>query len=638
MGRVVSPKKRNDERSPGSIRSGVQPVGQPARGESPTVHRNVQGLHEAPAESAPTAHPYLDKEEVLDILRSVKVGSCAYVVWKWKEEASDSTIPKVIYKGKLESIEEKDDRFSINYIAECKFSTPEVTEPFDEVNTLDIPNPNVAYFEVLTTKKWKEWKLRKKRIEEKSEAPPPAPMVQPRPKKRGKQRRRPETPTPTTTEVTTTGLPASNLTPSQATTEVESPNSMSTTSPSAEALRHRTTHQTTLVEHERIVDEEVRELGMTDKTSEVVKESQRVAKKIRDGAKKKDFPQGNRTLPPSVVPLSKEEKETLARLTEMAPYNVTARDLMVLLKLNVPSIPKKATERLAKSTRDEHKRVLNCIARDMPVDLYDKKVEVALVTHFEKMQHQKKWKASTMLKYLISAQGALRILSLYRESPIEVYLSGKAGWKSAVGAAQLESKTQLPDQPQAASQEEVMKAVEAEPNPDIKTAIIMTWITTARIGCALKIRTAGIRVNPNRSMVITFREGKGVRTRGPYSVATAPVPEKWWSIIEAAIKRRPGEQTLIPSKINSEWVKKSLRRVNVKLECRSLRRGSLQTLAFSNTLSDEQLMWFSGHTQMKTLLRYLNWGSLGTQRLQKMHDAGSSLMPTGGQDLRRARA
>lgn len=68
------------------------------------------------------------------------------------------------------------------------------------------------------------------------------------------------------------------------------------------------------------------------------------------------------------------------------------------------------------------------------------------------------------------------------------------------------------------------------------------------------------------------------------------------------------------------------RRINPKMEARSVRRGSLQALADTD-VSFETLMWFSGHATLQTLMRYLNCGRKAAGQRRQMATAGKHLLP-----------
>ena len=76
--------------------------------------------------------------------------------------------------------------------------------------------------------------------------------------------------------------------------------------------------------------------------------------------------------------------------------------------------------------------------------------------------------------------------------------------------------------------------------------------------------------------------------------------------------------------VQGNHVKIALRRAHPKLEQRSLRRGSIQTLAASG-LSDEELLKYSGHTNVQMLRRYLNFGKLSGEGKRLQQQAGHLL-------------
>ena len=59
---------------------------------------------------------------------------------------------------------------------------------------------------------------------------------------------------------------------------------------------------------------------------------------------------------------------------------------------------------------------------------------------------------------------------------------------------------------------------------------------------------------------------------------------------------------------------------------RSKRRGALQALAEAGATHDE-LMAFSGHKQVVTLLRYLNWGGIVGEKEARAAALGAHLAP-----------
>jgi hypothetical protein len=65
----------------------------------------------------------------------------------------------------------------------------------------------------------------------------------------------------------------------------------------------------------------------------------------------------------------------------------------------------------------------------------------------------------------------------------------------------------------------------------------------------------------------------------------------------------------MPSSKRMTEMLRALRVANPSLNLRAMRRGALQTMALGGTPA-EVLMSYSGHTNVATLKRYLDWGRL----------------------------
>ena len=129
-------------------------------------------------------------------------------------------------------------------------------------------------------------------------------------------------------------------------------------------------------------------------------------------------------------------------------------------------------------------------------------------------------------------------------------------------------------------------------------------------------------MHSDTSMSVTFRRGKGVRLRGPYTVHTTAIGS---TNMDAITKALPASGRIF--NIKPEDMLSTFRLVDRTLEAKSIRRGSLQAMA-QHGVPVDTLMLYSGHTCEKTLLRYLDWGhAAGNQRL-RMHDAGLALRPS----------
>jgi integrase len=168
----------------------------------------------------------------------------------------------------------------------------------------------------------------------------------------------------------------------------------------------------------------------------------------------------------------------------------------------------------------------------------------------------------------------------------------------------------------------VVKAIEQEPVLQTQVAMILSWFTAARCGCVLQLHAVDVELT-DTGLSVRFRRGKSVRVRGPYTVHTPRLPEQLANKIRSWLEERAG-RSLFPS-TKGVGIKLALRRAHPELEQRSLRRGALQTLACAPGMTDALLMEFSGHTQVTTLRRYLNWGKVATHLRTEMVKAAGGL-------------
>jgi hypothetical protein len=158
--------------------------------------------------------------------------------------------------------------------------------------------------------------------------------------------------------------------------------------------------------------------------------------------------------------------------------------------------------------------------------------------------------------------------------------------------------------------------------------IALCWVTTGRMGCVEKLKAENLSWSraqipgqaPRTALAVQFLEGKGVQIRGPYTVHTSM--GKFAPILTPLVGTT-GQMFMDKDRTIAQAC---LRAVNITLEARSLRRGSLQAMADKGA-SDEVLMHFSGHTRRSTLYRYLGWGLkraqaawLATEAAQALHE------------------
>jgi hypothetical protein len=259
---------------------------------------------------------------------------------------------------------------------------------------------------------------------------------------------------------------------------------------------------------------------------------------------------------------------------------------------------------LVKTTRQGHKRILRELTT-LPQHLQDAPLVTALIENINSRRREKRWQWSTTLTRMAATQGALRLLPLYSGHGT-IDLRDNPMWAQAMRTARRQTQCEVGYQPKAISAEDLKKCVSMEKTPAIRAALITAWATAARGGCTLQLRAANIELLAAGKMQVQFRHGKSVIARGPYTVHTT-LPE--WSIAEYTrwFRLQKTKNGLLFPNVTGEQLKLALRRVDKLYEQRSIRRGSLQAMSLGGC-SDEDLLLYSGHTNLKTLRRYLDWG------------------------------
>lgn len=271
------------------------------------------------------------------------------------------------------------------------------------------------------------------------------------------------------------------------------------------------------------------------------------------------------------------------------------------------ALPQLVIDALAKSTRMEHARMLKTLS-EMPQALQQLPITIAIPTHLYNLFKSKAWAATTLFKYLCTAQGALRLLPMYKMGTASVTLSSDPNWQMAMKGARHLAVEHIPIQPTPATIDKIGIALKSAAGPfkeHVRAVIMLAWLTAARLGCIRQLKHEDLTFNEeSRTINITFRRGKGVRCRQThYTVTTHIKSTKWWDELVTFVQER--KTFLFPKTLTDKHITKPLS--TALLEQRSIRRGALQCMA-ADKVPPEILMNFSGHTSIKTLNRYLDFG------------------------------
>ena len=248
----------------------------------------------------------------------------------------------------------------------------------------------------------------------------------------------------------------------------------------------------------------------------------------------------------------------------------------------------------------------------------DRPLDEALVALFTRQRKNKRLRWSTTITKMATVHGALRLLPLYTTTRFPVMMKESVVWMQSMKGAGKESKQEVPNQATPATWSLVEEAIKKESIMSHKMAVLLTWLTCGRGGDVLLLEPNCVELQEN-GMMVHFRRGKTVKTRGAYSIFT-PHPtdqlkESFGIFLKEALASK---RKWLFQGVQGKHVKEALRRADPKLEQRSLRRGAIQTLAGSG-LGDEEMLKYSGHANVQMLRRYLNFGKLSGEgkRLQE---------------------
>ena len=261
------------------------------------------------------------------------------------------------------------------------------------------------------------------------------------------------------------------------------------------------------------------------------------------------------------------------------------------------------------------------------IDFYAKMpVGDGLVSWMAELRRRRRWKWSTTARNMAALAGALSLLPAYRRTPTTIRLTDDAIWKLATRAVAKKQYQELPRQAHAASYDDIRRCVSTTKCLPTRVALILSWAFCGRVGDVLRLKKDELTVRPNPTtgfteVTVRFTRAKTTPQRGPYTLHTA-ISQAWGELLVRWMAER--RTWLFPREVTTGSITAALRQVRPELECRSIRRGSLQTMA-SAGVPEATLLEFSAHTTVAMLRRYLGWGAIGSLRKEQMTTAALTL-------------
>jgi integrase len=238
------------------------------------------------------------------------------------------------------------------------------------------------------------------------------------------------------------------------------------------------------------------------------------------------------------------------------------------------------------------------------------------------------WQPQTHFRELTLLQGAFSSLAKYAHNVhCGINLDLSPTWKEAKDAwSRLSVQHQPVNQP-AATCEEIQLAINNCLDFDLRAFVMLLWLSCARKGDVAKLRSGDVQIFANGRTEIFIQEGKGVLARqGKYHIVSH-CPPAWLPELTSFLMNHstPRSRLFHQTMGSSNCVVDILRTANPSLNCRSVRRGALQTIAADQSVDEETLLRMSGHRNVKMLHRYLDWDRINERAHLRAHEAAKNL-------------
>jgi integrase len=333
---------------------------------------------------------------------------------------------------------------------------------------------------------------------------------------------------------------------------------------------------------------------------------------------------------PRLGPLAEARVHSLTILTEADPNLAKA-------------IVRKA---FARETRLDHVRMLKsvgaavlAVAEKNPDDPQLTMPVASWLIDWLKGQGRKhNWKWTTQNSAMSTLQSALKYLPTYVKHCPSWRLHEDTNWQLACRTCRTKAAAERPDQALPATTQQVHKACQFvhHTRPEVAMLLALTWVTFGRTSALIQLKREDISLEETTNgtmFTVTMMRGKSNRLgQDPHTVTgnlgdfekfVTPIVSKAVNP-KAFLIHAPSRQQR--TGLLAE-IRDALRNANneQRLENRSLRRGSLQTLARAGA-SVSTLLACSGHSSVKSLKRYLNFGRVMTEDQRAATKISASLV------------
>ena len=310
-------------------------------------------------------------------------------------------------------------------------------------------------------------------------------------------------------------------------------------------------------------------------------------------------------------------------LQRLSGEQTTASQLLTyLVQTEVKNIKPAYRHHLAQSTIKQQQRTLRWLMKCLAPS--DDTLDSAIPLAVGRLAAARAWAPTTWHTKLLNIQGALMAIFIYRPNQVSISMARCPRWTSSLRTVAHLKPLYRPAQPLAITVEQVQQAIAAEPNMTVKAALEFAWLAAARGGDIRQLLATDIHVTKDatsskETLAITIRRGKTAK-KEQYTIGI-PLPSK--ATMDFVNERKKEGSWAFPG-LTGDSIRNALRRVNPKLEQRSLRRGRLQHLSIRENWKDDQLLELSRHASVAMLRRYLDMGVVSATTRETAVRAGPS--------------
>ena len=329
------------------------------------------------------------------------------------------------------------------------------------------------------------------------------------------------------------------------------------------------------------------------------------------------------TVAPAAVPDASEDQ--ILPLQAFMGWQIRTYD--AAQRVTPPLVWGAVTEDVRKGHLRELKALQDWIRKQMEVK--EKSLDALISLFLGDVQKTRRVCWATVERVATNLIGALAYARYYAVGPAAAsYTVSKwCGFKHSLTTIKRKAAKNARPGPVPATFEDVKKAHAELNNKGSRVFLILAWFSAQRPGDLSQLRTENVKEleemgqqsgKRDRRMKdgfnLRFVEGKVASRLGRPFHVPCKIPDKMMLkevreyIAETTTEYLFPGATLAIRKVREDRVREALRMSRPELEWKSMRRGTLQTLA--TVLNTSELLKFSHHKTESTLLRYLGDGAI----------------------------